>query len=151
LFPSLTASLLSWWPPFWFTGIRFTYISPDFRQVTVRMALRFYNKNVVGIQYGGNLFSMTDPCYMMLLMHNLGRQYKVIDQSASIEFIKPGVATVIAHCQLTDADVTDIVAQTAQGEKYLKTFAINIHEVISGDLIAKVTRVVYIRKKLEFT
>lgn len=110
------------------------------------MGLHFYNKNIVGIQYGGNLFSMTDPCYMIMLMKNLGRAYKVIDQSAGIEFIAPGVNAVTAKCHLTQDDINEILLATQNGAKYLKTFFIDIINQ-DGDIVAKVTRVVYIRKK----
>jgi acyl-coenzyme A thioesterase PaaI-like protein len=144
----MIAALISFWPPFWFTGIRFTRISSNFRQVTVRMALRFYNKNVVGIQYGGNLFSMTDPCYMMMLMHNLGKAYKIIDQSAAIAFTNPGLGAVTATCCLEQADIDDIITATKNGDKYLKTFTIDIIDT-QKQLVAKVTRVVYIRKRID--
>ncbi len=109
------------------------------------MALRFYNKNAIGIQYGGNLFSMTDPCYMLLLMRNLGREYKVIDQSAAIEFINPGLGAVHAVCRLEQHDLDEIRQATDGGEKYLKTFAIDIVDT-QQQVIARVSRVVYIRK-----
>jgi acyl-coenzyme A thioesterase PaaI-like protein len=114
--------------------------------IHVRMVLRFYNKNVVGIQYGGSLFSMTDPCYMFMLMKNLGSDYKVIDQSAAIEFITPGVGTVNAKCYLTQQDINEIITATHNGDKYLKTFLIDVIDD-SNNVVAKVTRVVYIRKK----
>ena len=142
----LVAFLLSLWPPFWFTGISFQYIAANFRQVRVGMALRFYNKNIVGIQYGGSLFSMTDPCFMMMLMHNLGGDYKVIDQSASIEFINPGKGAVTATCKLTQVDIDDILQATQSGEKYLKTFTVDIVNN-TQELIAKVTRIIYIRRR----
>ena len=144
--PALTGFLLSIWPPFWFTGISFTGISDNYRYVKVVMKLRFYNKNVIGIQYGGNLFSMVDPCYMMLLMANLGRGYNIIDQSANIHFIKPGVSAVHAYCELTQKDIDDIIHNTSAGNKYLKTFTINILDD-AEDVVATVERVVYIRKK----
>lgn len=143
----LIAFFLSLWPPFWFTGICFQNISSNFRQVRVSMALRFYNKNIVGIQYGGSLFSMTDPCFMMMLMQNLGSDYKVIDQSGSIEFIKPGKGRVTASCELTQADIDDILQATHSGEKYLKTFTVDIVDNMQ-ELVAQVTRVVYIRKRI---
>ncbi len=135
------------WPPFWLTGIRYQVTGEDMRDIRVSMALRFYNKNVVGIQYGGNLFSMTDPIYMVMLMRNLGNDYKVIDQSATIEFINPGLNGVFAHCLLTQENIDEIVKATEQGEKYLKTFWVTIIDETTAEEIAKVKRVVYIRKK----
>jgi acyl-coenzyme A thioesterase PaaI-like protein len=138
--------LISLWPPFWFTGIKFTYISPDFRHIRVRMALRFYNKNIIGIQYGGNLFSMTDPCFMMMLMRNMGGEYRIIDKSASIEFVKPGAGSVTANCYLQQEDIEDIITATKDGAKYFKNFSIDITDQ-ENEVIARVKRSVYIRKK----
>jgi acyl-coenzyme A thioesterase PaaI-like protein len=145
--PSIIAFLLSLWPPLWFTGIRYHDISADFMQIRVKMVLRFYNKNIIGIQYGGSLFSMVDPCYMLLLMRHLGREYKILDQAAEIEFISPGNGDVNAIISLTQKDLDDIIDATREGNKYLKTFVI---EILNNeyDIIAKVTRVLYIRKKM---
>lgn len=111
------------------------------------MALRFYNKNIIGIHYGGNLFSMTDPCFMMMLMRNMGNNYKVIDQSGAIEFIKPGRGTVTANCYLLQEDVDDIIMATKSGDKYFKNFSIDIVDEQS-EVIARVKRSIYIRKRL---
>jgi len=144
--PKFLSVVMNLWPPFWFTGISYRIANDDMRDIHVRMPLRFYNKNVVGIHYGGNLFSMTDPIYMVMLMRNLGNEYKVIDQSAAIEFISPGLNTVSAHCQLTQEDIDDILKKTIGGEKYLKTFWITLVDEVTAEEIARVERVVYIRK-----
>ena len=39
----------------------------------VRMGLGWYNRNYVGTQFGGSLYSMTDPFFMLMIMENLGR------------------------------------------------------------------------------
>ena len=57
--------LLNVWPPLFFTGIKVLSIQEDFKHAKVKMALRFYNKNFVGTQFGGNLYAMTDPFYMI--------------------------------------------------------------------------------------
>lgn len=144
--PNTLRHIMHWWPPFWFTGIRFDYISDDFRLMRMRMALRFYNKNLHGIQYGGNLYSMTDPCHIMMLLRNLGPDYRVLDKGAKIEFIRPGTTAVIANCSVTEDDLKDIYAKTESGNKYFKDFFIDINDE-KGELVAKVTKTVYIRRK----
>jgi len=74
------------WPPFLGAGIRVTRLQPDWRAIDVEMKLRFWNANFVGTHYGGSLYSMTDPFYMLMLIENLGRDYIVWDKSASIRF-----------------------------------------------------------------
>src|SRR5271157_3379702 len=83
--------MLRWiniWPPFLGAGIRVRWRSN--RHVDVELKLRAWNRNYVGTHYGGSLYSMTDPFYMLMLMENLGRDYIVWDKAASIRFRKPG-------------------------------------------------------------
>jgi len=134
------------WPPLWFTGISFEHISPDFRRIRIAMALRFYNKNLHGIQYGGNLYSMTDPCHIMMVLRNLGPDYRVLDKGAKIEFIKPGTSKVTADCIITEEDLADIKEKTASNKKYFKDFSVDITDE-RGDVVATVVKTVYIRNK----
>ena len=43
------------------------------------MKLSLRNQNYVGSHFGGGLFSMTDPFYMLMLMNVLGSEYLVWD------------------------------------------------------------------------
>ena len=73
--------MLRWiniWPPLLGAGIRVRWRSN--RAVDVEMKLRSWNRNYVGTHYGGSLYSMTDPFYMLMLMENLGRDYIVLGQ-----------------------------------------------------------------------
>jgi acyl-coenzyme A thioesterase PaaI-like protein len=100
------------WPPFLFSGIRIDHISDDFRAIDVELRERFYNRNYVGCHFGGSLFAMTDPFWMMMVMRNLDRSYTVWDKSAEIEFLKPGRGTVSAHFRLTGEMLDEIVSNT---------------------------------------
>src|SRR5690606_3003950 len=128
--PRTFRRLVNLWPPLLFAGIQVTHISEDFRRVDVALKLRWYNRNNVGTQFGGSLFSMTDPWYMLMLMHNLGSDYYVWDKQADIEFIAPGRGKVSAHFHLDDEALARIRANTANGEKYLPCFTI---DVVDGD------------------
>ena len=92
------ARLLRWvmtlYPPYLGAGISVQHMSADFRHVKVRMGLGWYNRNYVGTQFGGSLYSMVDPFYMLMLMENLGRDYIVWDKAASIDFVSPGKGPV---------------------------------------------------------
>ena len=149
-FFSISGSTFKWlmalWPPLWFTGIRYEYISDDFRKIRVGMPLRFYNKNLHGLQYGGNLFSMTDACHAIMLFRNLGPGYKVLDKSAQIDFIKPGKSKVVVECEVTDDDIDEIKQKTEQGDKYFKEFIVHVKD-LEGEIIATVVKTVYVRKK----
>src|SRR5271166_763243 len=66
----LMLRLINIWPPIAGSGIRVRW-GADMKSVDVEMKLRMWNRNYVGTHYGGSLYSMTDPFYMLLLMNNL--------------------------------------------------------------------------------
>ncbi len=90
------------WPPFLFAGIHVTHVSDDYRYVRVELRMRPWNRNYVGTHFGGSLFAMTDPFWMLTVMQNLGRNYFVWDRAGEIEFLKPGRGTVVAEFRLDD-------------------------------------------------
>jgi hypothetical protein len=70
--PRLFKMLLNCYPPYLGAGIRVRHVSHDFRDLWVQMKLRFYNRNYVGTHFGGSLYAMIDPFYMLMLMQVLG-------------------------------------------------------------------------------
>ncbi len=134
------------WPPFVGAGIHVTELAPDFRSATVRLRHGLLNRNYFGFHYGGSLFSMTDPFYALLLLHNLPRGYFVVDKASSIEFKLPGRGDVFARFTLTDEQIADVIAQTETGEKYEPTWTVDI---VDGDeqVVATVAKTLYIRRK----
>jgi acyl-coenzyme A thioesterase PaaI-like protein len=138
--------LLNLWPPFLFAGIRVVALSDDFRHARVVLHLRPWNRNAVGTHFGGSLFAMTDPFWMLLLMRSLGRDYRVWDRAGAIEFVKPGRGRVHAAFDLDDATLDGIRAETADGAKHLRWFETPIVDE-AGDTVAVVRKQVYVRRK----
>jgi len=138
--------LLNLYPPYLFTGIRISRVSPDFRHVRVEMPLRFYNRNYVGTHFGGSLSAMTDPVYMLMLLQILGGEYIVWDKAGTIEYRKPGRGRVTAEFRIDDALLDEIRRRTADGSKFEPTLAVDILDE-AGDVVAHVTRTLYIRRK----
>ncbi len=132
------------WPPFFGAGIRVRWRSDQ--AVDVEMRLRFWNRNYVGTHYGGSLYSMADPFYMLMLMENLGRDYIVWDKAASIRFRKPGKGKVKAEFRLTDAQLDEIREKLKLQDKYEPTFLVEVKDE-SGDVVAEVQKVLHIRRK----
>ena len=131
------------WPPFLGAGIRVKW-SP--RSVDVEMRLRFWNRNYVGTHYGGSLYSMTDPFYMLMLMDNLGPDYIVWDKAASIRFRKPGKGRVRAEFRLSDEQLDDVRSKLLTQEKYEPTFVVQVKDE-TGDVVAEVQKVLHVRRK----
>ena len=138
--------LVNIYPPYVGAGVRVKRISADFRELDVEMKLRWFNRNYVATQFGGSLYSMTDPFLMLMLMKNLGPDYLVWDKSASIEFKQPGRGTVTARFRLTGEDVATARERTAGGERYLPVFPIDVTDA-DGTVVARVTKTLYIKKK----
>lgn len=134
------------WPPFLGAGIRVTRLQPDWRAIDVEMKLRFWNANFVGTHYGGSLYSMTDPFYMLMLIENLGRDYIVWDKSASIRFRKPGKGKMRATFRLTEEQIESIRQQLQTQEKVEPTFIVPVTDE-AGELVAEVQKLLHVRKK----
>src|SRR5690606_15464526 len=69
---ALVRRFLNVWPPFLFSGIVVEEISDDFRRARVSLRKRFLTRNYVGTLFGGSLFAMTDPFWMVMVLRNLG-------------------------------------------------------------------------------
>lgn len=137
---------LNLYPPYIGAGIRVQHITPDCRQARVKMALRWYNRNFVGTQFGGSLYSMVDPFYMLLLMPLLGDDYIVWDKAARIDFVSPGKGPVYADFRIDEPLLTEIRDKTAAGDKYLPELHVEIRDG-AGTLVATAHKTLYIRLK----
>jgi len=138
--------LINLYPPYWGTGITVRSISPDYREVRVQMKMRWYNRNYVKTHFGGSLYAMTDPFYMVMLIHILGEEFVVWDKAAHIDFIKPSRGTVTAKFVINEEQIRDILRNTSDGQKYLPQFAVDIEDE-AGERVARVVKTLYIRKK----
>ncbi len=134
------------WPPFLGAGIKVRHIRADYREVVVSMKLRWYNRNYVGTHFGGSLAAMTDPFYMLMLIHILGSDYTVWDKSSTIDFIAPGRGTVTARFRLNDDQIAEIKNETASGNAYFPELSVDIVNG-SDDVVARVRKKLYVRKK----
>lgn len=138
--------LLNLWPPFLFNSIRVQSLSADYSQAEVVLRLRPWNRNYVKSQFGGNLFAMADPFWMLLAMHRLGPDYYVWDKAGAIDFVAPGREDVYAHFKLDDTTVDELRAAAADGEKVLHWFE-NEVSTASGEVVARVRKQIYVRLK----
>lgn len=142
--PATIMRLISFWPPMLFSGIRVRSFDRALRNVEVELRLTSWNHNAVGTQFGGSIYSMTDPFYPLMLMANLGPGYAIWDEAAHILFIEPGKTNVRAKFHLSDEMLEDIRAATAGDRKFLAQFTVQIID-LHGKLVATVAKVIYIR------
>jgi len=138
--------LFNIWPPFRAAGIRVRDIAPDFRAATVELRMRLFNRNYVGTHFGGSLFAMTDPFFMILMMKNLGPDYVVWDKQGTVRFLKPARGTVTARFTLPEERVAEAVRATAGGDKFEPVFRVDIVDQ-DNVTVADVEKTLYIRRK----
>jgi len=138
--------VLNLWPPFLFNAIRVRSIAQDWSSAEVVLRLRWWNRNYVRSQFGGNLFAMTDPFWMLLVMQQLGKNYYVWDKAGTIDFVAPGREHVYAHFRLDPAVVDELRAAAAGGDKVLRWFDTDV-VTASGEVVARVRKQLYVRLK----
>jgi acyl-coenzyme A thioesterase PaaI-like protein len=138
--------LWRFWPPFLGAGISVHVLTEDLMHVQTRLKLRWWNRNYVGTQFGGSLFSMTDAIYMVMLLQNLGPGYIVWDKAASIRYLKPGKTDVTADYKLTSEMLQQIRTTLENQEKMDWNVKVEIRDA-DDQVIAEVDKVLYIRKK----
>ncbi|WP_263382965.1 DUF4442 domain-containing protein [Granulicella arctica] len=137
---------LHWWPPLLGAGIRVKRMDADLRAIDVEMRLTWRNRNVMGVHFGGSLYAMTDPFYMLMLMENLGREYVVWDKAATIRYKRPGRGTVRVEFRLTEDQLADIRATLETQDKVEPVFLIEVKDD-AGAVVAEVDKTIYCAKK----
>lgn len=143
--------LMNIWGPFVGARIHIEEMSDDFRYVRVRMRQSWYNTNYVGVHFGGSLYAMTDPFYMLMVLHNLNQEgrkegdtYVVWDKSAEIDFKSPGRGTVIAEFRLSGEQIADIKAQADKQGKVEPLFTVDVRNK-KGEIVATAHKRLYVR------
>lgn len=138
--------LINFWPPFLGAGIKVLYISKNFDEIRVSLKSSFYNKNYLGTAFGGSIYSMVDPFYVLMLLQLLGKGYIVWDQAATIKFIKPGRTDLFATFKISKEEVSRIKSELGNQNKIAPIYQVEIKNK-EGELIALVDKTIYIRKK----
>ena len=137
---------INFYPPYLGAGVRVTHIADDFRHVEVKMPLRFYNRNYFGTHFGGSLYSMVDPFYVLMLANILGPEYIVWDKAASIRFKRPGKGVMKAIFELTEARITEIRAAAETQSKVEPLFQVLVKDE-DDNVVAEVDKLLYVKKK----
>lgn len=144
LTPHLLKLRINTYAPYLGAGIKIEHINFDQGLCVVTMPLTTLNKNIVGTQFGGSLYSMTDPFYMLMLMHQLGSSYVVWDKSSHIEFVAPGHSKVTARMKISSSEVATIQELAKDGDAVFREYVTDIVDE-QQKVIATVTKTLYIR------
>lgn len=138
--------LMNLWPPLLGAGIRVVRMDTGLREVDVEMKMSRWNRNYVGAHFGGSLFAMTDPFYMMMVMEGLGPGFVVWDKAASIRFRRPGKGTVRAEFRLSEERLEEIRSAVEREGRMDASFSVEVRDT-SGTVVAEVERVIYCATK----
>ncbi len=134
------------WPPFAGSGIHIEHLGADFRTARVALHHRWWARNYVGTLFGGAIFAMTDPWWMVLVLRSLGPDYVVWDKAAEIEFVSQGRSTVRATYEVTDELLDELRAAAEGGAKALRWFETDI-VTDDGRVVARVRKQLYVRER----
>ena len=135
--------LINFYPPLLGAGIRTRTI--DKYTTRVEMKMTALNRNIVGVHFGGSLYAMCDPWFMLILMRTLGSDYIVWDKAASIQFLQPGRGTVTATFHIPQERIAEIRLEADRGQKIEPAFSVDVLDA-HGQAVVHVEKLLYVRK-----
>jgi acyl-coenzyme A thioesterase PaaI-like protein len=141
----LKLRLINVYPPFLGAGIRVTELDLDAGRIVARLAYLPWTRNYLGTQFGGSLYSLCDPFFVLLLAEGLGPGYTVWDKAASIRFLRPGRGPVTATFELPPARLEEIRRQADAEPKVEPVFQVDIRAA-DGSRVATVEKVLHVRR-----
>jgi acyl-coenzyme A thioesterase PaaI-like protein len=118
----------------------------DEHTMRVELKLSALNRNIVGTHFGGSLYAMCDPWFMLILMHALGTEYVVWDKAASIQFLTPGRSKVHATFHIAEERIQEIRSEADRSGKTEPTFDVDVVDE-HNQVVAHVQKLLYVRKK----
>ena len=138
--------LINLYPPLLGAGIRVRRSGAGGRAFEVRMKLTFLNRNYVGVHFGGSLYAMCDPFFMLILIPALGSDYVVWDKAATIRFLRPGRGTVRATFDIPDERVEAIRSEADASGRAEPVFTAQVLGP-DGEVVAEVDKTLYVRRR----
>ena len=138
--------LINFWPPYLASGIRITRLQISTGVIEVQMKLHWWNRNYVGTHYGGSLYSMCDPFYMLILIERLGSGFIVWDKRASIRFRTPGRGRVRARFEITEQEIEEIRETAIRDGKAEPLFVVKVLDD-QDQVVAEVEKLVHVKRE----
>ncbi len=136
--------LMSIYPPFLGAGIRVRLLQTNPLAFETRMPLRWWNRNYVGTHFGGSLYTMTDPFFMLILQEALGRDFVVWDKAAHIHYRRPGRGRVHARFEIPLPEIETIRKQALSLGKLEVRFFAEVRDT-SDATVATVEKILSVR------
>ena len=140
---------INWWPCVWCSGGLITFVSADFQELHVSLALGIRTRNRVGTVFGGSIYASVDPYFMLMMMQILGKDYVVWDKGATIKFIKPIMGRVKCRFLISDELVERIKAEIGANGQYIFELPLQ-YEDDEGKVYATFTKTIYTATKVYY-
>ena len=142
----LLTRLINVYPPYLGAGVRVLRSEGDERTFRVEMRLRPWNRNLFGTHFGGSLYSMADPFFMLILIDALGHGFEVWDKSAAIRFRRPGRGTVRARFEIPAERIEEIRREAERNGRCEPVFLARVEDG-AGEAVAEVEKTVSVRRR----
>jgi acyl-coenzyme A thioesterase PaaI-like protein len=136
--------VLKFYPIFRFLGLKLK-ISEDYRNITLKLPLRWYLKNNTGVMFGGSLSSASDP-FPALLFQKIIPNTTAWTKSHSIKYLRPIRTSVHCTFSISEDDIIEITNSIEKSGWAEKTFIYYFFDK-KGQQVAEVTNVSFIKRK----
>jgi acyl-coenzyme A thioesterase PaaI-like protein len=142
----LSRMVFNFFPAFWSTGAKVTYLAADYKEVHLKLPLSWRTRNYVGTIFGGSMFASTDVLYFLLVLKNIGKDYIVWDKASSIHFKKPGKGTLYTKVTVSDKEIETIKKELQYTDKIDRIYLLDLIDE-AGDICASIEKTIHIRNK----
>jgi acyl-coenzyme A thioesterase PaaI-like protein len=128
------------------TGGRITYVAHDFTEVRIKLPLNWKTRGYWGTIFGGSMYGAVDPVLLVMLARRLGPDYQVWDKAATMEFKKPGRATLYARFRVEDAEIEELRRLINRESKIERVYPIELCDA-AGIVHATFTKTLHLRRR----
>jgi hypothetical protein len=127
-------------------GGKIVFISSDLTTARVRVRRSWKTYGQHGAIFGGSLYAVIDPCYVIMLSWRLGRGYAVWDKRAVIEFRKPGRTALYADIACSHEELDAIRRDVAAAGRAERVFDVALRDA-AGVVHAVCEKTVVIKRR----
>ena len=127
---SLKTTLLRWgfnfFPAYFSTGARVTFLSNDYREIHVELPYGWRTRDHHGELFKGSQYGAVDPLYPMMLSKNLGEDYEISEEESTAHFLEPCRQTVHAKIEVTEEDIKRIKDELEHHDSIIRVYKIEL-------------------------
>lgn len=138
-------TLLQLYPPFFFMGVKFTKLTPDWQCVRIRLPLKFRSRNAGGSMFGGFQASLADPIAALACARRFP-DYASWTRKFTIDFMREGTTDLELRFDFSEAQYAQIKEDLRVKNRSTPTFEMSYH-LSDGTLCTRIHNTVAIRPR----